>query len=193
MSEDKNTKAIAAFLGQKVEELQALLPPPNEFLVKAKRLDSGQWVKGCLVNNLWVLSATQTPTHQIISTESDEYYDCWEDIQEGNFIHDVDPKTICRLSPLLDDNNRPVWQGDILRVYSMPDWHSKFDYKTTVFYGRLDLGQINWQQTYGWGCIRRANNEIGDRGILSEFHQHDGIRTEVVGNIFDNAELIQTP
>lgn len=89
---------------------------------------------------------------------------------EGNLsttIHRIDPETVCQYTGLTDENGRKIFEGDIV---------------SGVFDGGRIIGFIKYGSNAGY-YIERS----GLYGILLDNAQ-DWL--EIVGNIFDNPELI---
>ena len=89
------------------------------------------------------------------------------------FAYDVRPETICQFTGLYDKNWNRIWENDILMA------HLDEYYPEDVTY-----------ETVEWGVAGWVGHETGstDREYLDEF---DTEHFEVVGNIFDNKELLQ--
>lgn len=85
----------------------------------------------------------------------------------------IDPKTLCQFTGLCDRYENKIWENDILMAHLDDDYPEDVTYET-----------IEWNFT-GW-----VTHETGrtDREYLDEF---DLEYFEVVGNIFDNPELLQ--
>ena len=89
------------------------------------------------------------------------------------FAYDVRPETICQFTGLCDKNGNKIWENDILMA------HLDESYPEDVTY-----------ETIEWGVAEWVTHEAGrtDREYLYKF---DLEHFEVVGNIFDNPELLE--
>lgn len=100
-------------------------------------------------------------------------------LEDENHINDgkceflIDPETICQYTGLTDKNGKKIWENDILEGHL----DDKFPEDVT-------REKVIWHES-GWkteepGCV--------DKEYLDEF---DTENFEVVGNVFDNPELLE--
>lgn len=83
-------------------------------------------------------------------------------------------KTICQCTGLKDKNGKLIWENDIVR-----DKHGNF-YKA--------FWQNNYYQ-FSWICVKSDVLPIGAKWDLWSFKSFE---IEVVGNIFDNNDLLES-
>lgn len=137
----------------------------REILFKAKRKNNGEWVEGCYAE-----SKGKTFIGIDISISIDEFeVFCTPIIR---WI-EVDPETLCQFTGRCDKNGKKIWENDILMAHLDKSYPEDATYET-----------VEWNIN-GWGT--RENGSM-DREYLGEF---DLEHYEVVGNIFDNKELLQ--
>ena len=137
----------------------------REILFKAKRIDNGEWVEGYY---------TEYNGKTFIGINISIY----SDIFEVFYIplirwFEVDPKTICQFTGLCDKNGKKIWENDILMAHLDESYPEDATYET-----------VEWNVA-GW--VGHETGSIG-RQYLDKF---DLEHYEVVGNIFNNPELLQ--
>ena len=86
---------------------------------------------------------------------------------------EVDKNTICQCTGLKDRNGKLIWENDIVR-----DEHGN-SYKA--------FWQDNYYQ-FSWICVKSDIFSIGAKWDLWSFKSFE---IEVIGNIFDNTELLE--
>lgn len=158
----------------------------DRYLHKAKRLNNGEWVQGYYVKGLDVYGKE---VHLIFEPNTMFYSS-----GETDGWYKVDPSTICQCTGLKDKNGKLIWENDIVRFK-----HEKFDF---------DDGLESFERT----CL--PNKKEYKRNYVVEFCNtptHYGLRfrngsiwfmvhkmtivmhdTEVIGNVFDNPELLES-
>ena len=142
----------------------------NRYLYRAKRVDTGEWVEGSLVTGVFFRLGQEIP-YMFCPNLAD--YDCFEDFSEENGIFEVDPSTVCQCTGLKDKNGNLIWENDIVK-----DNNGNF-YKAY------------WQENYyqfSWICAKSEKLPIGAKWDLWSIRSYE---IEVIGNIFDNPELLE--
>lgn len=134
----------------------------REILFKAKRIDNGKWIEGYY---------TECSGKAFVGIDISSMFEifCAPVIKWFR----VNPKTLCQFTGLCDKNGKRIWENDILMA------HLDESYPEDVTY-----------ETVEWGVAGWVAHETGstNREYLDEF---DTEHFEVVGNIFDNPELLQ--
>lgn len=88
--------------------------------------------------------------------------------------HEVDEHTICQCTGLKDKNGKLIWENDVC--------DRKEDYHEIVKYKGGD-----WTIDYSYALNMKAGNGYCNLG----FYAQERKCVEVIGNIFDNPELLE--
>ena len=135
----------------------------DRYLFKAKRLDNGEWVKGALVYD------DRDKLYRIITEISYSTGTC---LTADNAPR-VDSSTICQCTGLKDKNGKLIWENDVVRVtINSGSTICRCAFADTVAQFQL------WQKH----TIKRTSTVLN----LGNYE------CEVVGNIFDNPELLES-
>ena len=134
----------------------------REILFKAKRKDNGEWVEGYYVYC--------RKRHYILPVLNkaigfDEREDEWVE---------ADPNTICQYTGLTDKNGKKIWENDIC--------DRKEKYPEIVTYNKGD-----WQLDYSYALGKEKHFCACNLG----FYVCERNCVEVIGNVFDNPELLE--
>lgn len=107
----------------------------------------------------------------LLANKDDKWY--ISNKADSPFAYEVRPETLCQFTGLCDKNGKRIWENDILMAHLDDSYPEDATYKT------VEWGVAGW--------VTCEANSI-DRQYLDEF---DLEHFEVVGNIFDNKELLQ--
>lgn len=144
----------------------------REILFKAKRIDNGEWIEGYLFDN----GFDGEEKKYFIGGLIIEKYNgtaCDEWVITGIDFCEIDPETLCQYTGLCDKNGKKIWENDILMAHLDESYPEDVTYET-----------IEWNVA-GWVVHETGST---DREYIDKF---DLEHYEVVGNIFDNKELLQ--
>ena len=164
----------------------------DRYLFKAKELDNGEWVQGNYVKCLDEFANCEEA--HIIFEPNAMFYSSGE--IDG--WYKVDPSTICQCTGLKDKNGKLIWENDIVDLLG---------HKGTIKFecGSFGIGyrkNIDWEEMQAnimrvTGCENilyacENDNYISLWEIYWNFNdEDDSVNTvEVIGNVFDNAELL---
>lgn len=139
----------------------------DRYLYKAKRLDNGEWVTGHYVKGLDIYAKE---VHLIFEPTTIFYSS-----GETDGWSEVDPSTICQCTGLKDKNGKLIWENDIIECKD-----GKHNFQTQIEWDAYCAGFI-FQDT--------ETSAVGLDAITA-----NGLHSEskVIGNIFDNKELVES-
>lgn len=146
----------------------------SRYLYRGKRIDNGEWAEGNLIQNSdaedgWeaiIIPAKNSNmfTKHIKHGYGDLGYENW---------YRVDPATICQCIGLKDKNGKLIFENDIMEA------HIDEDFPEDVSRFKVEWNGKGWVENHPDGV---------DREYLDDF---DTEHFKVVGNIFDNPELLE--
>lgn len=136
----------------------------REILFRGKRITGGEWMFGLLADEYHDADFTAILPHD---DERHLYVD-WE----------VDPATVGQYTGLKDKNGKRIFEGDIV-VYDNTPYNA---------YGHRVTGVIVWSK-WMWKCRYKEYESTYDYAIGAE--DFFGAKSEVIGNIHDNPELLK--
>lgn len=137
----------------------------DRYLFKAKRIDNREWVQGYLYG-IW-----------------EKRYILWGMTNDIPDMIEVDPSTICQCTGLKDENGKLIWENDVVKdLFSdvcaqikYGSYQSCFDSTKTEHVGFY----VDWLGKY----TKRYRKDLG--------YWINMVKAEVIGNIFDDPELIK--
>ncbi len=152
----------------------------REHKYKAKRLDNGEWIEGYYWQN-------SCGNHFIRAID-----------EQGEFILidvEIDPDTLCEFTGLTDKNDKYIWENDIVKIqhftnrpYSKYAKEKQFNgyvyWKESKFNGNSKYKE----QIYAGKWDVKINQDIGAFSYGSWGRLWN---CKVIGNIFDNPELLE--
>ena len=133
----------------------------REILFKAKRKDNGEWVEGCYLRKYDLL---EKEVHFIFQTDKHNTWRCVE----------IVPETLCQFTGLCDKNGNKIWENDIC--------DRKEIYPEVV---KMNTG--DWTLDYSYVFGKEYGTDFCNLGFYVVRRKY----VEVIGNIFDNPELLQ--
>ena len=137
----------------------------REILFKGKKKDNGEWIEGYLMDGGMPGEKRIFIGKLVIgkwTVTADEF-------------DEVDPDTICEYTGLTDKNGKKIWENDIVLVTNK-----------NYCSGKIESSIGNIFITFGTWYI---GGKTQDR--LYSINNDTIFQNELVGNIFDNPELLQ--
>ena len=155
----------------------------REILFKAKRADIGEWVEGYYIYHI---NRTICPFGDSIKPEDEQHVIMQDGFSDWNMprdtVHfDIAPETLCQYTGLKDKNGKRIWENDIVLLR---EEIQDYEWKAAVKFGNLNR-EYNW----GWQLVPVGECEMNKDILL--WIDMDIANCEVIGNIFDNPELIR--
>ena len=135
----------------------------DRYLFRAKRIDNGEWVFGS-----YVYTFCEDKNCPVVGVKVEKY---WIVEESGNMVW-VYEDTICQCTGLKDKNGKLIWENDI------------------VIDDNGNLYKAFWQDRYyqfSWICVKSDKLPIGAKWDFWSIRSYE---IDVIGNIFDNPELM---
>lgn len=147
----------------------------REILFKAKRKDNGEWVEGYYIYHI---KRTICPLGDSVKPEDEQHVIMQDGFSDWNMprntvVYEINPDTICQFTGLTDKNGQKIWENDIVNrtdlhvVSEPPIGFIEYDLKSTSFLIHW-TDKVEYSPTYHWKD-----------------------KLQVIGNIFDNADLLE--
>lgn len=153
----------------------------REILFRAKRIDNGEWVEGYYLKT--TLGKDIEPSDVIFIPFKINRSGQWGWIK-------VLPETLCQFAGMVDKNGNRIWENDIVSCehekFQNGDPVEQYPFPEIIKYRRnYAVEFINTGSNYGY---RLRNKSIHFMLTGNVIYNH---KVKVIGNIFDNPELLK--
>ncbi len=145
----------------------------DRYLCKAKRTDNGEWIIGGLVR----YGFTGREKYYIVPNYASDLY-----------ALEIDPSTICWCTGLRDKTGKLIWENDIVSFEDTGE--EGYEYKEGFDFvnkAKVEFAEGRWSLTDFASDNSGVMAEMYDHAEFMEFWQY----CEVIGNVFDNPELLE--
>ena len=133
----------------------------REILFKAKRLDNGEWVEGSLIS-------TEDNSGFILRSKTKALIPKGTNTFCSTECYEIDQTTLCQYTGLTDKNGKKIWENDIVRNEEG------------------DIGVVQWFEEHAAFMIWNKT-----KNCVCYLAENDFLKIEIVGNEFDNPELLE--
>ena len=152
----------------------------DRYLYRAKRTDNGEWVIGNL----------------LLDTEKEKPFETFRiyPVDYVDLCRIVNPSTICQCTGLKDKNGKPIWENDILMCRGNKKDLCKVCFGEFKVIDIEDMVAVDIVQ--GWyykplktDALSKCEPFCYEMPLTNYYLER--MEAEVVGNIFDNPELLE--
>lgn len=135
----------------------------SEILFRGKRKDNGEWVYGTPI--VMHHNDERTHLHHFIIPDG---VDLSFGVKVEDILVEIIPETRGQDTGLRDRNGRKIFGGDVVDILTENE----------------EIGVIKWDND-------TARFVIESDGFFSDFDNYYGTDLEIIGNIYDNPELLE--
>ncbi len=140
----------------------------DRYLFRGKRIDNGEWVEGLIWKKKY-------NTDKI-------FISCFPDKDDNEEAFVVDSETICQYTGLTDRNGNKIWENDVLSIARKSDCIGVYYYPPIQYPVNV---KVRWDMcAWVWETIGEQKYYISFPDAWCHYEP------EVIGNIFDNPELL---
>lgn len=141
----------------------------SRYLYRGKRIENGEW------NGKWV----EGHYYEFMGKS----YIFEQPFTSGNLTYEIDPSTICQCTGLKDKNGNLIWENDIVKCV---DENNDIEFTAIIEFG-------NPNGLYSWGYqLQHIKGDEPNLDILLWVDMEEaGATCKVIGNVFDNPELLE--
>ena len=145
----------------------------RKILFKAKRIDNGEWVEGALFDG---------EKYCVIGQKIKFNPNIENECKIVGFT--VDRNTICQYTGLTDKNGNKIWENDVVKKHFYTDYDACANSDEYV-------GFVKYED-FAWVIKSPKGKLIRTFPIIEAIAYSQDVKFfEVIGNIFDNPELLK--
>lgn len=153
----------------------------DRYLFKAKRADNGEWMQGYLFDDGYE-DGRVFIGGLVIEKYTGTACDDWA--ISGSCFCEVDKSTICQCTGLKDKNGKLIWENDIVKdLFSDACAQIKYGSYQSCF-DSTKTEHVGFYVDWSGKCTKRYRKDLG--------YWINMVNAEVIGNIFDNPELLES-
>ena len=157
----------------------------REILFRAKQSDTGEWIEGQYAFILNPFTESGEPIKHIICNGT------------NIFCNEINPETLCQFIGLKDKNGRRIFEGDIFE-FDDEVWESSYTSCGTEYnsWNIKNYGVVGYcDESARYDFTKYKYNE---NSVEANLHENNALdfaefvsELGVIGNIFDNPELLK--
>ncbi len=155
----------------------------RDILFRGKRIDTGEWVEGCLFYD---------PDLEEAQITGFEYYNGETGLERDQFCERVDPDTVGQYTGMEDTNGKKIFEGDIVQDEDL-DVRLMNDERDGARTGRgvikYGIHSVPSDDPFCWG--EALGFYIDGETLYPTLAQYHPYCIQVIGNIHDNPELME--
>ena len=134
----------------------------REILFRGKKTGTNEWVNGSLIS----VCGGSYIEEQVLLSKS----------------YEVDNESVCQYIGLKDKNGTKIFEGDILKIAIIKDSEDEIEYK----FGSVEFSTRSLEY-----IIRSKEGLVCSFGVILNGAGFYEFELEVIGNIYDNKELLK--